>query len=269
MLSVAEWLPDPTGRHALRYWDGTRWSDAVDDGTGVASVDGLAEQPPPAAAVAGWYPDPLGRHQARYWDGVSWSPSVADAGAVLEDTVGTVDVATPGPPATIAAWYPDPSGRYRMRFWETDHWSPVVSNGGTDLQNADPDPSWPPPAGPRLAPPRLTQGPRTARRAGWHMGAALSLKAQGRNRCPQCGGKLRVVEVARPGCILDYTPDTTMQAYPPCETCGFVPPWATVAGLYPDPTHRHEYRYWDGTTWTDRVADAGVGAADPMAVTAG
>jgi len=25
----AEWLPDPTGRHELRYWDGTRWTDHV------------------------------------------------------------------------------------------------------------------------------------------------------------------------------------------------------------------------------------------------
>ena len=27
----AEWLPDPTGRHELRYWDGARWSDHVSD----------------------------------------------------------------------------------------------------------------------------------------------------------------------------------------------------------------------------------------------
>jgi Domain of unknown function (DUF4389)/Protein of unknown function (DUF2510) len=28
-----QWYPDPTGRHALRYWDGTRWTpDVVDEG---------------------------------------------------------------------------------------------------------------------------------------------------------------------------------------------------------------------------------------------
>jgi hypothetical protein len=27
----AEWLPDPTGRHELRYWDGARWSEHVSD----------------------------------------------------------------------------------------------------------------------------------------------------------------------------------------------------------------------------------------------
>lgn len=25
------WHPDPTGRHAVRYWDGTRWTDQVSD----------------------------------------------------------------------------------------------------------------------------------------------------------------------------------------------------------------------------------------------
>jgi hypothetical protein len=30
-----------------------------------------------------------------------------------------------------------------------------------------------------------------------------------------------------------------------------------------DPTGRHDHRYWDGTRWTDHVADAGVAATDP------
>ncbi|MFW5933928.1 MAG: DUF2510 domain-containing protein, partial [Actinomycetota bacterium] len=27
------------------------------------------------------------------------------------------------------------------------------------------------------------------------------------------------------------------------------------AAWHPDPTGRHEYRYWDGQQWTDHVAD--------------
>jgi hypothetical protein len=27
------WLPDPTGQHRLRYWDGTSWTSSVDDGS--------------------------------------------------------------------------------------------------------------------------------------------------------------------------------------------------------------------------------------------
>ncbi|MDP1820450.1 MAG: DUF2510 domain-containing protein [Acidimicrobiales bacterium] len=30
-----------------------------------------------------------------------------------------------------------------------------------------------------------------------------------------------------------------------------------------DPTGRHDHRYWDGTSWTEHVADAGVAAVDP------
>lgn len=36
------------------------------------------------------------------------------------------------------------------------------------------------------------------------------------------------------------------------------------AGWFPDPEGRHEHRWWDGSTWTDQVADAGVAATDPM-----
>jgi radical SAM protein with 4Fe4S-binding SPASM domain len=30
-----------------------------------------------------------------------------------------------------------------------------------------------------------------------------------------------------------------------------------------DPSGRHEYRYWDGTSWTDHVADSGQAGTDP------
>jgi hypothetical protein len=35
-------------------------------------------------------------------------------------------------------------------------------------------------------------------------------------------------------------------------------------GWQPDPTGRHEYRYWDGTRWSDDVSDGGVAATDPV-----
>ena len=40
-------------------------------------------------------------------------------------------------------------------------------------------------------------------------------------------------------------------------------------GWQPDPTGRHEYRYWDGTNWSDDVSDGGVTATDPVAGTPG
>jgi hypothetical protein len=36
------------------------------------------------------------------------------------------------------------------------------------------------------------------------------------------------------------------------------------AGWYPDPRGRHEHRYFDGSTWTDHVADDGRGSMDPV-----
>ena len=37
------------------------------------------------------------------------------------------------------------------------------------------------------------------------------------------------------------------------------------AGWQVDPTGTHDHRYWDGTQWTDNVADAGVASKDPYA----
>jgi hypothetical protein len=38
-----------------------------------------------------------------------------------------------------------------------------------------------------------------------------------------------------------------------------------ASGWQRDPTARHEYRYWDGSRWTDDVSDRGVTSTDPMA----
>ncbi len=37
---------------------------------------------------------------------------------------------------------------------------------------------------------------------------------------------------------------------------------ATPAGWFPDPSTRHELRYWDGTVWTSHVSDRGVVVVD-------
>ncbi len=37
-----------------------------------------------------------------------------------------------------------------------------------------------------------------------------------------------------------------------------------VAGWQPDPSGRHDYRYWDGAAWTDDVSDNGQTSVDPM-----
>jgi Septum formation/Protein of unknown function (DUF2510) len=44
---------------------------------------------------------------------------------------------------------------------------------------------------------------------------------------------------------------------------------APTPGWNPDPSGRHEYRYWDGTNWTDDVSDNGVTSIDPLAAAGG
>lgn len=38
----------------------------------------------------------------------------------------------------------------------------------------------------------------------------------------------------------------------------------TAAAWHPDPTGRHELRYWDGSQWTDHVSDQGVQSTNPL-----
>jgi hypothetical protein len=41
-------------------------------------------------------------------------------------------------------------------------------------------------------------------------------------------------------------------------------PSTTPAGWHPDPSGRHQHRYWDGSAWTEHVADNGVSGTDPV-----
>ncbi|MGH9211880.1 MAG: DUF2510 domain-containing protein [Acidimicrobiales bacterium] len=35
-------------------------------------------------------------------------------------------------------------------------------------------------------------------------------------------------------------------------------------GWFPDPVGRHEFRWWDGTSWSDIVADQGAESVDRL-----
>jgi hypothetical protein len=58
----ARWVPDPTGRHELRYWDGTAWTEHVSD-RGVTGRDVL-----PGAR-------PASEHREQAGTGVSIDPA--------------------------------------------------------------------------------------------------------------------------------------------------------------------------------------------------
>lgn len=42
------------------------------------------------------------------------------------------------------------------------------------------------------------------------------------------------------------------------------PPGATPAAWYPDPTGRHQLRWYDGSVWTEHVSDNSVTSSDPL-----
>jgi len=48
-------------------------------------------------------------------------------------------------------------------------------------------------------------------------------------------------------------------------TDGALPSASPAAAWSPDPTGRHQHRYWDGARWTDWVADGGEQGRDPLA----
>ena len=58
--------------------------------------------------------------------------------------------------------------------------------------------------------------------------------------------------------------DMTWEYQPICEAPPPAPKGQWWAGWLPDPRGRHEFRYWDGSNWTDHVADSGLAGIDPV-----
>lgn len=63
--------------------------------------------------------------------------------------------------------------------------------------------------------------------------------------------------LATPALLIVVVLRTRGQGAPATPTAA--PAW------YPDPTQRHELRWFDGAVWTANVSDRGVTAVDPLA----
>jgi len=59
-----------------------------------------------------------------------------------------------------------------------------------------------------------------------------------------------------------FAPQTPPGQAPAALTPSGLPP----AGWHPDPRRRHEYRYWNGRSWTALVSNAGVPSTDPHGI---
>ena len=82
-------------------------------------------------------------------------------------------------------------------------------------------------------------------------------------RCPGCN---TVVDVTLPrGYEWKSSIDTPGWGTFPVQSSTPDPPLGGVpAAWYADPLGRHQYRYWDGASWTHHVADGGKTSVDPV-----
>ena len=97
----ANWYPDPTGSHQLRYWDGNSWTAHVSD-SGVQSTDPLDGSSPSAAslvdtmlaeyrermAIAAAYDAEVQRT-----DGTAWNTPVMQRTRARADELSAIDSA--------------------------------------------------------------------------------------------------------------------------------------------------------------------------------
>jgi hypothetical protein len=65
----------------------------------------------------------------------------------------------------------------------------------------------------------------------------------------------------QPAPFTQFRPSGPRQAAVAVETA---PAPVVPSGWKADPTGRHQFRYWDGYRWTDRVADSGEQSSDPV-----
>jgi hypothetical protein len=152
-------------------------------------------------------------------------------------------MATLGTPS--AGWYTDPSGQHRARYWDGAGWTDQVRDD--------------------VGAPSAVSGGEQA-----HEAAATVANIA------QALATVAEQDVAEPVFVVDYgTADpgsftaTEMPIDPGVEMFGDTAVDSDpIPGWYPDPSMRHQARFWDGFKWTERVADHGTEGVDPVPGTA-
>jgi hypothetical protein len=148
-------------------------------------------------------------------------------------------MATLGSPP--AGWYTDPSGQHRARYWDGGGWTEQVRDD--------------------VAAPSAVAGEQTHEVAATVAGIAQALATVAEQ------------DVAEPAFVVDYgtadpTPygvtETPVDAGVAAMAGGPSVDSGPIPGWYPDPSVRHQARFWDGFKWTERVADQGTEGVDPI-----
>jgi hypothetical protein len=187
-----------------------------------------------ARPAAGWHVDPTGRHETRYWDGERWTERVTDRG------VESVDIGSAtqyGPDEEIPAAEPDAT---------------QATTGPTSLSA---DPPVTAQSHPVDAPPPTHEADSSSLESG----AAASPPSAVVEPVAAASPPSAVVEPVAAASPPSAVVEPVAAASPPravvepvavgVEAPAFDSDW------YPDPTGRHEHRYFDGTSWTEHVAD--------------
>ncbi len=174
--------------------------------------------------ASGWYTDPSGQHRARYWDGAGWTEQVRD------DLTGPSGTSAP----SAATASPEPP-EHSMVATVAGVAEAVAVVAATDV-------AWPAVSDPE--PPLVVD---YGTDAPW---GALP----GTNGAAVADPFAAVTPV-------EPTPVVAPVAPAPSATPA---PAVPAAAWYPDPAARHQARLWDGTRWTERVADNGVEGIDPL-----
>jgi hypothetical protein len=144
-------------------------------------------------------------------------------------------MATLGTPP--AGWYTDPSGQHRARYWDGVGWTEQVRD---DVS----------------APSPVSGGEQTHEVAATVANIAQALAT--------------VVEqdVAEPAFVVDYGIEEpaplAVTETPVVAAASVMADSGPIQGWYPDPSMRHQARFWDGFKWTERVADNGIEGHDPI-----
>ena len=152
-LPVPGWARDPTGRHVQRYWDGSRWTDAVAGvGGGMPARDPLRwgeDRLPGPGAGERWSP----RATAAVRPVAATGASSATAAAAAFDATPEAD-AVSGPTRSLvepprpqderedgrlppAGWARDPTGRHRQRYWDGTGWTDFVAGAAGGAASLD------------------------------------------------------------------------------------------------------------------------------------
>jgi hypothetical protein len=129
------WHPDPTGRHAQRWFDGTVWTEHVADVHGTTSTDPIGSGAPtqaveaPAGAEQGTDPTAVVETGAQTDPTAAYTAPVADTPAPEGTAPWGQPAPAPGPPPETAAPWGQPAPTPAPNPWEQQ--APAQAGWGT------------------------------------------------------------------------------------------------------------------------------------------